>query len=269
MKPQTRQGSDGAILRWIEAGTQPLSGEPLVLFHGVGMRAEAWGPQMRLPGQVIALDMPGHGGTSGLPEGALLADYVAWAAGAMASLGLTSANVAGHSMGALVALGLAVSYPEQVRRVALLNGVHRRSAEARAAVVMRAEAIARGAFDIDTPLNRWFTPDEADLRADVASWLSGVDRAGYAAAYRAFALGDDAFADDLGRIACPALFLTGADDPNSTAAWARALAASAPLGHAVVIDHHRHMVNLTAPDLVNAALTRWLATPLAQLERRA
>ena len=82
-------------------------------------------------------------------------------------------------------------------------------------------------------------------------------------------VGDDVFADDLHRIACPALFLTGADDPNSTAEMARTMALEAPMGQAVVIPNHRHMVNLTAPDIVNAALTDWLGLPLAQLEKRA
>jgi pimeloyl-ACP methyl ester carboxylesterase len=263
MTPRTLRASDGTTLRWIEAG----SGAPLLLIHGVGMRAEAWAPQMGLPGRVIAVDMPGHGGTSALPEGALLQDYVGWAARAMAQLGLTSASVAGHSMGALVALGLAVTHPEKVRRVALLNGVHRRTAEARAAVVARAAAIAAGDFDVETPLNRWFQPGEEALRADVAGWLRQADPAGYAAAYRAFSLGDDTYADDLCHLTCPALMLTGADDPNSTAVMAQAMAKAAPLGQAAVIDGHRHMVNLTAPDAVNEALTRWLATP--PMEKRA
>lgn len=263
MTPRTLQASDGSTLRWIEAG----SGAPLLLIHGVGMRAEAWGPQMGLPGRVIALDMPGHGGTSALPEGCLLQDYVAWAARAMAELGLTSASVAGHSMGALVALGLAVTHPDKVRRVALLNGVHRRTPEARAAVVARADAIAAGEFDLETPLNRWFQPGEEAERAAVAGWLSQVNRAGYGAAYRAFSLGDDTYADELGRLACPALMLTGAGDPNSTAEMAEAMARAAPLGQAVVIEGHRHMVNLTAPEAVNEALTRWLATE--PMERRA
>lgn len=263
MTPQTLRGSDGT-LRWIEAG----SGEPVLLIHGVGMRAEAWGPQMALPGRVMALDMPGHGGTSGLPAGASLADYVDWAARSMTALGLVSANVAGHSMGALVALGLAVRHPDKVLRVALLNGVHRRSREARAAVEARARAIAQGAFDLETPLNRWFVPGQDAVRSAVAGWLSTVDRAGYAAAYHAFALGDDIYADALSQIACPALMLTGACDPNSTAEMAHTMAAACG-GQTVVIEGHRHMVNLTAPDAVNAALTQWLATPLARLEKRA
>ena len=269
MMPQTQRLSDGSTLRWIEAGPNPGSGEPLLLIHGVGMRAEAWAPQMRLPGRVIAVDMPGHGGTSALAEGALLPDYVAWAALATQALGLHSANVAGHSMGALVALGLAASHPDKVHRLALLNGVHRRSPEARAAVVARAEAIASGAFDLEAPLDRWFQPDEQTVRAQVSGWLAAVNRAGYAAAYRAFAEGDATYAADLAHLSCPALMLTGADDPNSTAEMARAMADAAPLGRAVVIENHRHMVNLTAPDAVNAALTDWLRLPLSKMEKRA
>lgn len=266
MKRRTLPASDGT-LSWIEAG----EGEPLLLLHGVGMRAEAWGPQIAaLRGhRVIALDMPGHGGTAPLPKGAMLPDYVTWAAEAMDRLGLRAANVAGHSMGSLIALGLAVSHPEKVLRVALLNAVHRRTPEARAAVIARAEAIAAGEFDLDTPLNRWFGPGEEAVRAEVAGWLSGVDRKGYAMAYRAFAMGDATYADMLDRIACPALFLTGAGDPNSTATMAREMAAMAPQGRAVVIEGHRHMVNLTAPDLVTQALTDWLTPQPRPMEKRA
>ncbi|MGV8986087.1 MAG: alpha/beta fold hydrolase [Cypionkella sp.] len=271
MKPQTLQESDGTTLAWIEAGPETASGEPLLLIHGVGMRAEAWGPQIETLSthlRVIALDMPGHGGTSALPAGALLPDYVAWAERAMQALGLRSANVAGHSMGALIALGLAASRPYLVLRVALLNAVHRRTTEARAAVVARAEAIAAGAFDLENPLQRWFLPGEDAVRAQVSGWLSDVDRDGYAAAYHAFALGDATYADQLGRVSCPALMLTGAADPNSTAEMAHAMADAAPRGRAVVIEGHRHMVNLTAPDAVSQALSDWLAIPLHTLQEK-
>jgi pimeloyl-ACP methyl ester carboxylesterase len=178
------------------------------------------------------------------------------------ALGVGAVNVAGHSMGALIATGLAADYPQLVRRVAVLNAVHRRTPEARAAVVARAEAMAQGEFDAQAPLARWFSDADAAVRAQVARWLDEVDRDGYAAAYRAFAEGDDVYADRWGGICCPALVLTGDGDPNSTPDMTRIMAATAPRGRAVVIDGHRHMVNLTAPDRVTAALRDWLQTPL-------
>jgi len=243
----------------VEAG----AGGPLVLIHGVGMRAEAWEPQIAaLSGnfRVIAVDMPGHGGSDALAGAPELVDYIAWAARVLQALNCGPVAVAGHSMGALIALGLAVEHAGQVSRVALLNAVHRRSEAARAAVLARADEIAQGGGEIDGPLGRWFGPEQAGLRDQVGAWLRDVPRAGYAAAYHAFAGGDEVYADRLGEIGCPVLVLTGDGDANSTVEMTRAMAAMAPLGRAEVIVGHRHMVNLTAPEQVSAALQRWMTT---------
>jgi len=264
MTLKTLRLSDGCVF-YTEAG----SGEPLVLLHGVGMCDQAWRPQiaaLQRRYRVIALNMPGHGGTDLLPGAPDLPDYVAWAARVLRAMGLGMANVAGHSMGALIATGLAASHPDLVRRVAVLNGVYRRSAEARAAVLARADALAKGANDVETPLARWFDADQQDLRAQVAGWLRAVNPAGYAAAYRAFAGGDATYADAWPQISCPMLALTGALDANSSPAMARAMAAAAPRGRAVMIEGHRHMVNLTAPEAVTAALADWLAEPVVTTE---
>ncbi|GAB1479332.1 alpha/beta fold hydrolase [Paracoccaceae bacterium] len=251
--------SDGLAVRVIEAG----AGEPLLLIHGVGMRAEAWGPQiaaLSVAQRVIAVDMPGHGQSDPLPGQPDLPDYVAWAARVIQALNLGPVSVAGHSMGALIAGGLAVEQPDLVRRAALLNGVHRRSPEARAAVLARAAEIAAGAGGIEAPLARWFAPEEAALRDQVAEWLRVVSPTGYASAYRAFARGDAVYSDRFGEIRCPLLVLTADGDANSTPEMTRTMAAMAPHGRAVVIEGHRHMVNLTAPAVVTAELQHWLST---------
>ena len=255
MTSRTLRLSDGGTVRVLEAG----AGEPLLLIHPVGLRAEAWGPQMRLEAHVIAVDMPGHGESSHLPAGAGLPEYVAWAARVIEALGLGAVNVAGHSMGSLISAGLAIERPDLVKRVALLNAVHRRSPEARAAVLGRAAEIAAGGGSIEAPLSRWFTAAEAATREQVAGWLRAVNPKGYATAYRAFAEGDAVYADRLNEIRCPALFLTGDGDPNSTPAMTHTMAGMVQHGRAVVIEGHRHMVNLTAPRAVSAALHDWLA----------
>jgi (E)-2-((N-methylformamido)methylene)succinate hydrolase len=258
MMPRTLPLSDGLSARVIEAG----AGAPLLLIHGVGMRAEAWGPQMAALSReyrVIAVDMPGHGDSDLLPDDALLPEYVAWAARVIRALALGPVSVAGHSMGALITAGLAVDHPVLVLRAAILNGVHRRSVEARAAVLARAAEIAMGHAEVEAPLARWFDPGQGAVREQVAGWLRAVSQTGYAAAYRAFAEGDRFYADQLHKIRCPLLVLTGAEDKNSTAEMARTMAALAPFGRAVIIPGHRHMVNLTAPEAVTMAMRSWLA----------
>ena len=263
MTLQTLQLSNGDT-RYVQAG----AGAPVLLLHGVGLQAEAWGPQiaaLSADHRVIALNMPGHGGSDLLAAGADLPAYVAWAAEAIRALGISPVAVAGHSMGAFIAAGLAIEHPDLIARVAVLNGVHRRTDAARAAVQARALEIAQGNGDLETPLRRWFgdSASEQLCRAQVANWLSQVSTAGYAAAYSAFAGGDVFYADRWHEIRCPALALTGDGDANSTGEMAQAMAAAAQNGRAVVISGHRHMVNLTAPETVSAALRDWLAMPAA------
>jgi (E)-2-((N-methylformamido)methylene)succinate hydrolase len=260
MTRKTLRQSEGSQIGYIDVG----QGEALVLLHGVGMCAEAWHPQIAVfakKNRVIALDMPGHGQSDLLPGTPELPDYVTWAATALQHLGVNLANIAGHSMGALMAVGLAVDHPNLLRRLAVLNGVYCRTDDARTAVQVRAAALAAGANDIEAPLARWFAPEDHDLRDQVATWLRGVNLSGYAAAYRAFANGDATYANSWSQIQSPTLVLTASGDANSTPEMTQAMAQAAPFGQAIVIEGHRHMVNLTAPDAVNLALADWLATP--------
>ena len=144
-------------------------GEPVFLVHGVGMRLEAWGPQIDALSpthRVIAVDMPGHGSSAPLPNGAELDRFVQWLTAVFDDLEVERANVAGHSMGALIAGGMVATRPSSVLRVALLNGVYRRSLEARAAVVARAAALRDGKRDITGPLVRWFGSDTGSRPTD-------------------------------------------------------------------------------------------------------
>lgn len=239
-------------------------GEPLVLIHGVGMQLDAWLPQIEaLSGsfEVIAADLPGHGGSAPLDSGSGLPDFVGRFALFLTEIDRGPVSVAGHSMGALIAGGLAVEARDLVRRVALLNGVHRRDPAARDAVRQRAAEIETGGFDREAPLRRWFGDGHEHEGAFALSrrLLAEVDQQGYATAYAAFANGDAVYADRWSEVTCPALFLTGEADLNSTPDMARAMAASTRLGRAVIISGHRHMVNLTAPEEVNAALTDWMS----------
>lgn len=242
------------------------TGEALLLIHGVGMQSAAWEPQIAALSdhcRVIAVDMPGHGSSAPLPGAAELPDFLDWLDAVLDALELDAVNLAGHSMGGMISGGYAVTRPGRVRRVALLNAVHRRSASARAAVVARADVIRDGKMDLETPLSRWFGDSAADqaARDQVAGWLANVDLDGYAAAYGAFARGDATYAGGWPQVACPMLALTGDGDLNSTPAMAEEMAAAAQDGQAVVIRGHRHMVNLTAPDDVNTHLLDWLARP--------
>jgi pimeloyl-ACP methyl ester carboxylesterase len=232
------------------------------------MRLEAWAPQIATfsaTHRVIAVDMPGHGDSERLPFGSRLEEFVGWFGRFLDELDLAEVNVAGHSMGALISGGAAATMGKRIRRVAYLNGVYRRAPEAKVAVMARAASILSHGIDLGEPLQRWFSddPNAAHARTLTARWLQLIDIQSYTIAYAAFAGGDETYADCWPKVLCPALFLTGSSDPNSTPEMARQMAAITPNGWARVVQGHRHMVNLTAPDIVSAFMAEWLQHDVA------
>ena len=100
----------------------------------------------------------------------------------------------------------------------------------------------------------------------MAEWvdaaLAGVDPVGYARTYRLFASSDAAHRGRLGGLAMPALFLTGAQDANSTPAMSAAMASEAPDGRAVSLPGERHMMSLASPGAVDPVLAGFLDAPV-------
>jgi pimeloyl-ACP methyl ester carboxylesterase len=98
---------------------------PAVVFlHGAALDHSVWQWQSRYLAHhgfcVLAVDLPAHGRSPGLVRGTIesLAD---WTAAFIEAAGVTSACVAGHSMGSLVALAAALRHPGRVSRLALLG----------------------------------------------------------------------------------------------------------------------------------------------------
>jgi pimeloyl-ACP methyl ester carboxylesterase len=92
--------------------TRAGSGPPLVLFHGIGHRRQAWDAVLdRLTPQrdVIAVDLPGHGESpplelAGRPPADVLAESVT---GLFDELGLDRPHIGGNSLGGYIALAAA------------------------------------------------------------------------------------------------------------------------------------------------------------------
>jgi pimeloyl-ACP methyl ester carboxylesterase len=105
------------------------SGAPLVLLHGgigAGAQFAPILPALSAGRRVVTVDLQGHGGTpdAGRPlDPALLADDVA---ALIAHLGLDRPDLAGYSLGGVVALRLAIQHPRAVRRLILVSVPFRR-----------------------------------------------------------------------------------------------------------------------------------------------
>jgi len=116
---------DGVEIFAATGGKEFDPGRPVLIFvHGAGFDHSVWQQQTRYFAHrgyaVLALDLPGHGGSAGAPvaEVGALGD---WIAAAMDAAVVETASLIGHSMGALASLETASRHPDRVRSLALLG----------------------------------------------------------------------------------------------------------------------------------------------------
>ncbi len=85
---------------------------PVILIHGAGSNHLCWPAELRrLNGyNVLALDLPGHGRSSG-PGQHTIDAYAAQLVGFLAGLNINQAYLVGHSMGGAIALSISLQYP--------------------------------------------------------------------------------------------------------------------------------------------------------------
>jgi pimeloyl-ACP methyl ester carboxylesterase len=113
---------DGARIHWAELGARDGS-VPLVLLHGLYDCHRTWkyvAPELARDRRVLMPDLPGHG-LSGRPNASYeLAWYARVVTRWMASLGISQADIVGHSFGGGVAQMLLLHCPERIRQLVLV-----------------------------------------------------------------------------------------------------------------------------------------------------
>ena len=232
------------------AGYREGSGPAMMLIHGVGMNAGYWNnivDDLAHHFTLTVVDMPGHGQSEKLTQQSLgLSHYT----DAIVATIEKPCIVVGHSMGALIALDMAVRFSEKITGAAILNGIYRRDEPATREIKQRvAQLNSSVSNDPTSTLQRWFgespTGPLATAAENCRQWLADVDLAAYAAAYTAFAAADAPTDAQLSSIKWPVLFMTGEQEPNSTPAMSKAMSALVPESCCMIIPNAKHMRSLT------------------------
>lgn len=114
--------ADGCELRMTRYGHGQ---EILILVHGFGDHSHTWGEllaQLAAGYSVLALDLRGHGDSQWDPRSEYRIErFVSDLATLLEQLGIDSFSLAGHSLGATIALQIAALLPRKIRRLALVE----------------------------------------------------------------------------------------------------------------------------------------------------
>ncbi len=115
----------GSTLTYLDYGDPCPDGLVFLLVHGLGGRWQHWTetiPELAEHGRVIAVDLPGFGGSAAPPGGASLDGFADALAELVTQLQQPRVVVVGHSLGGPVTVRLALRHPDLVAAIVLAAG---------------------------------------------------------------------------------------------------------------------------------------------------
>lgn len=239
-------------------------GDAVVMIHGLGGTSNTWTPLLAACARmkVVRVDLPGSG-RSHRVEGPLSIERLrAGVLRVMDVLELPRAHVVAHSMGAIVALHLAVSEPRRVRSLALFGPLAAPADAARAGIRARAQqAREQGMQPIaDALLQAAVSRDTRERRplavAMVRESMMRQDIDGYARTCEALAAAE---AVDVARIECPTLLVTGDEDIVAPPQAVRALGDRIAGSRTIIYPRCGHWTPFERPAECTQALQEFLA----------
>lgn len=243
-------------IRYFESDSSKKVRPPILLIHGAGSDHGIWPLELRrLDGwRVIAIDLPGHGGSPGAAP-ASIGEYSQAIWSFINTMGIYHVILAGHSLGGMIAIEMALHEPERISSLILLGvsmhpirqpelcaRLERPPDQQRLLVLLEKILFSPGC---DPLLKKTIMKSLAPARLSLlcSDWKLALNHEP---------------PDDLHAIRCPVLVVSGADDRMAPPSGGRALAELMPSAQFEVIPKAGHALLVEQPEEVGGRILSFL-----------
>lgn len=242
-------------------------GAAVVLVHGLGMNHDMWQwqrPALEKKYRVITYDLVGHGATPP-SETPSLTCFAIQLRDLIDTLGLRKVAAIGFSLGGMIVRRFAMDFPDRLWALGILHSAHQRLGQEPDDVKARVELVRREGpqATVEVALKRWLTDDfrqrNLDLTEMIRQWILANDRKVYPGNYQVLLDGVDELIAPDPPIDCPALVVTGTDDPGQTPAMSERIAAEIKGSTLAILPGLRHMGFVEQPGIYDTLIMDFLA----------
>jgi 3-oxoadipate enol-lactonase len=212
--------------------------------------------------KVLRIDLRGHGKSPAPQPPYSMVDLAADVQALFEKLGIKATEWLGVSLGGMIGMVHALSYPGVITRMVLADTTSGYPQEAFGSWRDRIGiAKERGTAALaDGTLSRWFTPEFRERSPEVAAtWTKAIASTptnGFVGCCQAI-IGYN-IAADISNIRVPTLVIVGEEDEATPPVMARALANGIPGAKFAVIPSAAHQANIEQPAQFNALVERFL-----------
>lgn len=256
----------GEVDGWSYEYTDEGSGPPIVLLHGLEMDRSLFDFQveaLRNEYRVVTIDAPGHGESAPVELGIDFWQYADRVARVADQLGIGDAVWGGQSMGGFTILRLALTNPERVKGLILIDtAAHAEDPDklAQYEAFLKVSLEEGVSEDLVNVLMLVFFSQTFAAKQEADVWrkkLLAIDVPGAHAMIRAV-FDRDEIHDRVGDIGCPAVVIHGEEDMAIEVERGEELARDLPDAAFVAVKDAGHAANYERPEIVNSAIKDFL-----------
>jgi 3-oxoadipate enol-lactonase len=246
------------------------SGHPIVMWPSLLMDAALWDAQVAHFARnflTIAVDPPGHGGSSRLERPFTFDECAGCVVDILDQLGLPRTHFIGNSWGAMIGGTLAAEFPDRVESAVLMNGTASAAPLGQRLQYRTLLMVIRILGGIRPPLTgsvvrAFLGPTTERTRPQVVRRVVDVarrnDPASVAHAVRSVVIDRPDQRGRFASITCPTLIVGGREDRTFPVPELEVMAKSIPGAELVVVDGAAHLAAAEIPDEVNRLVETFL-----------
>jgi pimeloyl-ACP methyl ester carboxylesterase len=252
---------NGIRLAYVELGNP--KGEPLLLLHGYTDSSRSWSlvAPFLSDYRLLIPDQRGHGAADAPACCYAISNYADDARLFLDAIGVRRAAVAGHSMGSMVAMAMAAEYPERVSSIVLIGSTAMAPVK-RGDWLYDQVAALQAPFDPNSQFMRDWHPGNQPTPVDPVFAKAAMDELLVIPLHVWRGVMRELAYVPAGRhaadVRAPVLVLSGGKDPLFPAEHHASLLKAFPGAQAHVFPDLGHNPNWERPDLVAAAMKRFL-----------
>jgi len=244
-------------------------GRKIVLVHGAGGNGHAWRSQidgLSAEHSPVALDLPGHGRSSGVEGLMSVSDYADFLAHFLDALQIKSAVIAGWSMGGAIAMDFAIRYPNRTEALVLVATAAKFNISADLLKGMWSVMMGRASQQFVTDgYSQKTIKEKFDIVRE--GWMEQIKTDPRVRYTDVRACSQVDLREAIAKIDQPAIVFAGAEDSITSVADAEILKNRIKGAQLEVIADAGHMIPREQPEAVNTATGSFLAR-LSQVNTR-